>query len=325
MRALVFDRGTIRLDEVPEATLEGGCRIRVRMAGICGTDLQLLEGYADGGGIPGHEFVGVVDAVSSPADAALVGKRVVGEINVGCGRCEWCAAGVKEHCINRTVLGIRGHHGAFADYLHLPAVNLHEIPSTMPDEGAVFVEPVAAACRIREQLTIDEHSRVAILGDGRMGLIVGQVIRTYAPDVTMFGRHDYKLEIGRSLGLATAPADSKVPARQRFDVVVDVTGRPEGLTRALSIVRPRGTIVVKSTFHGEAPLESWPIVVDEVTLIGSRCGPFRPAIDLLASGAVKVAPLISRVVRLEDYASAFAEARRAIKILFDVSAGTDGR
>ncbi|HET7219997.1 MAG TPA: alcohol dehydrogenase catalytic domain-containing protein [Vicinamibacterales bacterium] len=297
----------------------GECLIRVRMAGICGTDLQILEGYAEFEGIPGHEFVGVVEDAPS-ADAAWLGKRVAGEINIGCGACDWCARGVKEHCTTRTVVGIRGRGGAFAEHVALPAANLHEIPAGMNDRTAVFIEPVAAACRIFEQVPLSRHARVAIVGDGRMGLLVAQVMRTVAADVTVFGKHDHKLAIARGLGLQTT-ASAGASRNGTFDVVVDVTGRPDGMTKAIELAKPLGTVVLKSTFHGEAAVTSWPIVVHEKTLVGSRCGPFRPAIDLLASGAVQVEPLIARIARLEDHASAFADARRMMKVLFDV----DGR
>jgi threonine dehydrogenase-like Zn-dependent dehydrogenase len=288
------------------------------MAGVCGTDLQLLEGYADFRGIPGHEFVGVVEETSSPGDDAWVGKRVTGEINIGCGRCEWCAAGVKEHCASRAVVGIRGRDGAFAQFLSLPAGNLHEVPDAIDDQTAVFVEPTAAACRILEQIPVDRRARVAVLGDGRMGLLAAQVLRIATPDVTVLGRHEHKLGIAQALGLGTGRSESTVPDSGRFDVVVDATGRPEGLRRALEFVRPRGIIVMKSTVHGDAALASWPIVVDEVTVVGSRCGPFRRAIELLASGAVVVKPLVSRVAALHEFESAFADARRATKVIFDL-------
>jgi threonine dehydrogenase-like Zn-dependent dehydrogenase len=319
MRALLANlTDGLRLGDVAAPDEEAFCRIRVSMAGICGTDLQILEGYAGFDGILGHEFVGVVDR--APAEQQRwIGKRVVGEINIGCGHCSWCKQDVKEHCENRSVLGIRQHGGAFAELTSLPAVNLHEVPESIDDETAVFVEPTAAACRILEQMTVDDGARVAVVGDGRMGLLTAQVLRTATPDVTVFGRHASKLAIARSLGLRTAQSDSTVSPSSRFDIVVDVTGRPEGMRRAIEIVRPRGTVVMKSTFHGEAPVESWPIVVDEVTLLGSRCGPFRPAIDLLASGAVKVKPLISRIVPLDEFESAFAEAKRGLKVLFAVN------
>jgi alcohol dehydrogenase len=318
MKALVITSpGTIELQDLPAPERAGECLIRVLNAGICGTDLQILEGYAGFTGIPGHEFVGVVEQAPA-ADAAWVGKRVVGEINIGCRHCDWCARGIKEHCDNRDVVGIRQHDGAFAEYLTLPAVNLHEVPNGMDDETAVFAEPVAAACRIFEQMTVDPRARVAVVGDGRMGLLVAQVLKTAAPDITMLGRHESKLAIARALGLAAARSDDSPAPAGRFDVVVDVTGRPDGLRRALEIVKPRGTVIMKSTFHGEAPISTWPVVVDEVTLVGSRCGPFRPALDLLASGAVQVKPLISRVARLDDHESAFGEARRALKVLFEM-------
>jgi len=320
MRALVVDsQSGIGLRDVPVPGQTSTCLIRVSCAGICGTDLQILEGYAGFAGILGHEFAGLVESAPEE-DAAWIGKRVVGEINVGCGRCEWCERGIKEHCANRAVVGIRDHGGAFAEFLSLPAVNLHEVPDSMDDETATFVEPVAAACRIFEQVDVAADARIAVLGDGRMGLLVAQVLRTVTPDVTVVGRHESKLAVARELGLGTADAASQFLSVKRFDIVVDVTGRPEGIRRSIELVRPRGTIVMKSTFHGEAPMTSWPIVVDEITMVGSRCGPFGPAIDLLASGAVRIRPLISRIARLEDHESAFVEARRGLKVLFDVGA-----
>jgi len=319
VKALVIDRpGSIALQDVPVPEAPGECRIRVRMAGICGTDLELLQGYAGFRGIPGHEFVGVVEAVSKPADMQWLGKRVVGEINVGCGRCDWCAAGIREHCANRTVVGIRNRHGAFAEMMLLPSDNLHELPDAMDDETAVFVEPTAAACRILEQVAIDVNSRVAVVGDGRMGLLIAQVLRTAAPDVTLIGRHDHKLAVARALGIATRPLNMSTSPAARFDAVVDATGRADGMQHAIELTRPRGTLVLKSTVHGEAPLALWPIVVHELTIVGSRCGPFRRAIALLASNEVRVRPLLSAIATLDRYESAFAEARGALKVLFDL-------
>jgi threonine dehydrogenase-like Zn-dependent dehydrogenase len=320
MKALVLDTpGAIALRDVSLPSRDGECRVRITMAGICGTDLQLVDGYAGFHGIPGHEFVGVVDAVSSADDESWLGKRVVGEINVGCGRCRWCKAGIKEHCTDRAVVGIRDHDGAFAEALTLPTVNLHHIPDVVSDDAAVFVEPIAAACRIFEQVAIDQNTSLAVLGDGRMGLLVAQVLKTATSALTVLGRHEHKLEVARSLGLAARRSDGAVSASHKFDVVVDVTGRAEGLRRSLEIVRPRGTVVLKSTVHGEASLVSWPIVVDEISIVGSRCGPFRPALELLASGAIQVKPLISRIAPLEDHEAAFAEARRALKVLFAIA------
>lgn len=317
MRALVIDGpGSISLRKLPERAAENECRIRVSMAGICGTDLQLLQGYADFRGTPGHEFVGVVEW-APPGEDHWIGRRVVGEINVGCGACEWCRTGAREHCPARTVVGIRGRDGAFAEWLSLPAGNLHAVPDGMDDETAVFVEPVAAGCRILQQLEIQQATRIAVLGDGRMGLLVAQVLRTAADDVVLLGRHHEKLDAGASVGLAVALLDAESPS-VAYDVVVDVTGRSEGLQHALRLVRPRGTVVMKSTFHGESRLASWPLVVHEIALVGSRCGPFAPALAMLASGRVQVRPLISAIVGLDDYESAFDRARRTVKVLFDV-------
>jgi alcohol dehydrogenase len=320
VRALVLENpGALALKDVALPREDGECLIRVLRAGICGTDLQMLEGYAEFRGILGHEFSGVIEAIGPGADARWLGKRVAGEINVGCGRCPSCVAGVKEHCDQRTVLGIRGRDGAFAEYLTLPAANLHEIPAAIDDEAAVFVEPAAAACRILEQVAIEPDARVAVLGDGRMGLIVAQVLKTVTSDVTLLGRHDEKLRIARDLGVTARRPDASPPAPSaRYDIVVDVTGRENGMHQALQLVRARGTVILKSTFHGETSLAPWPIVVNEVTLIGSRCGPFARALDLLASGALKVRPLISRVVPLDEYESAIAEARRSLKVLFAI-------
>jgi threonine dehydrogenase-like Zn-dependent dehydrogenase len=318
MRALVLARGTLTLQDVPEPSIKGECLIRVTLAGICGTDLQLLTGYADFTGIPGHEFVGVVERAPDN-DAQWIGKRVVGEINVGCGACEWCARDVKEHCINRSVVGIRGRSGAFAEYVSLPAQNLHEVPVALNDTAAVFVEPVAAACRILEQVEIGPTTRVAVIGDGRLGNLTAQVLRTRTSDVVLIGRHAHKLQIARELGIdARATSDE---AQGPFDVVVDATGKTEGLARAIEVVKPLGTIVLKSTFHGEAATPLWPVAVNETTIVGSRCGPFAPAIGLLASGAVRTGPLLSNIFPLSAHEQAFGRARTELKVLFDVSGG----
>lgn len=317
MRALAIEsRGVLSIRDVPPPSSANECLIRATLAGICGTDLELLEGYADFRGIPGHEFVGRVESVDSRADAAWVGKRVVGEINVGCGTCDWCQIGEKEHCVRRTVVGIRGRDGAFADYLALPSANLHALPDTIDDRSAVFVEPLAAACRILEQVDVQDASRVAVLGDGRLGLLVAQVLRTQSSDLTVLGKHEAKLEVARALGLESRRPQSN--DERGFDIVVEATGSPAGLAQALDLVRPRGIIVMKSTVHGQATVTTWPMVVNEVTLVGSRCGPFKAAIDLLASGAVRVEPLVAAVFPLEHYARAFDEARRGLKVLFSL-------
>jgi threonine dehydrogenase-like Zn-dependent dehydrogenase len=315
MRAVSLDgSGRVTLVDAPVPDAPGECLIRVRAAGIGGTDLQMIDGYADYRGIFGHEFVGTVERSSSTADAHWVGRRVVGEINVGCGSCDWCRSGVKEHCEHRTVLGIRQRAGSFAAFVSLPAANLHEVPNEVEDRAAIFVEPIAAACRILEQIPIRSDARIAILGDGRMGILTAQVLRTAAAAVTLIGRHDRKLAVARSLGIATLRADGS--AGDQFDVVVDVTGRADGLAAALTLVRPLGTIVLKSTTHGDTAVALWPVVVHEVTVVGSRCGPFARAIDLLASGSISVLPLIAGSFSLDDHAEAFVAARRELKVLF---------
>lgn len=317
MRALWLDRHRLTLRDTDIPLRAGECLVRVTMAGVCGTDLQLLAGYAGFTGIPGHEFVGIVENVSRPGDRHWEGQRVVGDINVGCGTCARCRRGMQEHCDTREVLGIRHRHGAFAEFLSLPSSNLHPVPDSVPDGAAVFVEPLAAACRILEQTSIDASTRVAVLGDGRMGLLTGQAIAAAGASPVVFGRHEARIALARSLGLgARRSPEDPLPPSDRFDVVVDVTGRADGLERALQCVAPRGTVVMKTTVHDPAPLATWPVVVDEVTVIGSRCGPFGPALDLLSSGAVRVASLVDRIRTLDEWETALAEASRGMKVLF---------
>ena len=317
MRALVAADGRLDLCDRPRPFLPDECLIGVRMAGICGTDLEILAGYAGFRGVPGHEFVGVVEWAPEGADGWL-GRRIVGEINIGCGQCRLCREGVRAHCERRQVLGIRGRDGAFAEYVALPARNLHLVPDDLSDDVAVFVEPLAAACRITEQLDLSNAPEAAVLGDGRLGWLVAQVLRHAGVRVTVVGRHAEKLAIARRFDLEAVAADGTDAMRGRFDVVVDATGRPEGLPSALALVRPRGTVVLKSTFHGAAQIATFPIVVDEVTIVGSRCGPFPKAIDLLSRGAVDVRPLVSGVYPLSRWSDAFAAARTNLKVLIDM-------
>ncbi len=306
-------QGSGRIEERDIETRAGECRVAVRLAGICGTDLQILDGYAGFSGVPGHEFVGVVESAPD-GDRHWIGTRVVGEINVGCGTCDWCRSGTANHCPSRSVLGIVDRSGAFASHVSLPAANFHAVPERLEDATAVLVEPTAAACEILTQVEIGPRARVAVVGDGRMALLVGQVLRTTGADVTLFGKHDRKLRVARQLGLdARRSADDTTTLG--FDVSVDVTGRPEGLAHAMTLVRPRGTVVMKSTFHGETPITLWPAIVDEVTLVGSRCGPFADAIALLARGAVQSDPLLDATYALEEFDAAFAAARSKLKVL----------
>jgi threonine dehydrogenase-like Zn-dependent dehydrogenase len=271
---------------VPEPT-SGEARIRVTLAGVCHTDLELVRGYYPYAGVLGHEFVGVVDA--APDAPGWVGRRVVGEINATCGACATCTAGRASHCERRTVLGIVGRDGAFADFLTLPIANLHLVPDAVPDEVAVFTEPVAAAFQILAQVAIDPRDRVVVFGDGKLGQVIAQVLATSGCALTVVGRHARKLAHLAERGIATR---LDPPAPRAADVVVECTGRREGLQAALAALRPRGTLVLKSTFAGDTTLNLSAIVVDEITIVGSRCGPFPPALAALASGAVTVSPLI---------------------------------
>jgi alcohol dehydrogenase len=321
VRAIVLDAdGTLSLCDRPTPPAGAECLIRVAAAGICGTDLELLRGYAGFTGVPGHEFVGVVEDAAA-ADAAWIGRRVVGEITVGCERCAGCLAAGRGHCDVRTVLGILGRDGAFAEYLRLPATNLHEVPASMGDETAVFVEPAAAACRILEQVRVEPGTRTAVVGAGRLGLLIAQVLRDSGAAVTVVARSDAARAMAAALGfeIVQVEAAANLLARQ-FDLAVDATGQPGGFTAASALLRPRGTLVAKSTIHGETPVAFSPLVVDEITVIGSRCGPFRRAIDLLAAGRISVKPLVSGSYPLEQFAEAFERARRGSKVLLTPAA-----
>jgi len=292
--------------------------VRVRLAGICNTDIELLRGYHDFRGTPGHEFVGeVVDC----ARRAWIGRRVVGEINIACeglGRrtkCGYCRRGIPTHCEHRRVLGIVKHDGAFAERLTLPLCNLHKVPDGVSDKQAVFTEPLAAACEILEQVKVAKHSEVAVLGDGKLAQLIARVLRAAGPRVTMFGKHANKLALARRAGIATKRVrDEKRGApnsKKRWTLVVEATGSPTGFERALAMLAPRGTLALKSTFHGAARFATWPIVVNEMHVVGSRCGPFRPALEMLRRRAVDPRPLISRVFPLAEAPTAIRYAQKA--------------
>ena len=318
MRALYLAKGQLTLHDDyprPEVGAEDAL-IRVTVAGICSTDLELVKGYAGGfRGVLGHEFVGVVEAAGSPAAAEWVGRRVVGGINLGCRRCAVCLGEGPEHCPYRTTLGIHNKDGVFADTVTLPVVNLLEVPDTVADEEAVFTEPLAAALRIREQIAVRPTARTAVVGPGRLGLLVAQVLALAGTDVTVLGRRAASLELPRQLGLTAGLVDEADD--DSFDLVVEATGNDAGFAHSLRIVRPRGTLVLKSTFHGNANINLTKLVVAEITVVGSRCGPFAPALRLLASGAVAVRPLIEAEYPLADALAAFEHAARpgARKIL----------
>jgi threonine dehydrogenase-like Zn-dependent dehydrogenase len=318
MKALHFD-GQIRLveDHPRPQRVEGEALVRVLKAGVCNTDLEIIKGYMDFRGVPGHEFVGVVEEAD---DGRLVGQRVVGEINCPCGRCEMCRAGKGRHCPERTVLGIQDRDGAFAEYLTLPERNLHLVPDEVSDEEAVFVEPLAAAFRILAQVAVRDDDTVVVLGDGKLGLLVAQVVYTKADQVVLIGRHDEKLSIAAQFGIETC-FENRLP-EIKARIVVDCTGSPDGLRKAIGMTEPEGTVVVKSTVAEESCLATARVVVDEIALVGSRCGPFEPALEALRLRKVAVQPLITGKFDLDAGAQPFVAAGRsdALKVIIEVSA-----
>lgn len=292
---------------------DGFALIRLLCGGICNTDLELQRGYYGFSGIPGHEFVGEVVGAD---DAKLLGRRVVGEINLACRKCGWCKRGLGRHCPRRTVLGIVRHPGAFREFLTLPEVNLHVVPTSIPTEEAVFVEPLAAACEILDQSNIPRDAEVAVLGDGKLGLLIAQALHASGMKVHMFGRHREKLRIAKRAGVVTVLGSGKLPSAA-YDWLVDATGSPHGLRQAIQMTRPRGTVFLKSTIHNAVPLDTAPVIVNEITLIGSRCGRFEPALQLLRSGKINVSGMISDILPLANARRAFARAaeRGILKVL----------
>ena len=315
MRALLFDGQRPRLEDgypQPEPPA-GEALIRVGLAGICNTDLEITRGYMGFRGVLGHEFVGQV--VGCPSDPAWVGKRVAGEINCACGECGYCRRGMETHCPQRTTLGIWGRDGALADYCLLPVRNLHVVPDVISDESAVFTEPLAAALEILEQAHIRPSERVVVLGDGKLGLLVAQVLSLAGCDLICVGRHEAKLDILRRRGIQVLLAEEA--GDLQADCVVECTGHPQGLGLARQWLRPRGRLVLKSTYHGQVQTDLTSLVVDEITLLGSRCGPFAPALRLLARGLVDVASLVDSVYELGEGLTALERAatKGALKVL----------
>jgi threonine dehydrogenase-like Zn-dependent dehydrogenase len=305
MRAIVFD-GKLRFKtDYPDPEPQNDeALVRVLCAGICSTDIEITKGYMGFRGVPGHEFVGKVERCS---DKGLLGKRVVGEINIGCGACSMCTGGEKNHCTERAVLGILNKDGAFADFLAIPQGNLHTMPDSISDEEAVFVEPLAAAFEITKQVKIGPGHRLCVLGDGKLGLLVAQVINLIGGSLVTVGRHADKLKILENMGMETRLGEVDEKA---FDVVIDCTGSPKGFERAVSLVRPRGTIVVKTTVAWRETYDLNQVVIDEITVIGSRCGPYPPAIKALEEKSVDVRPLITKTFPIEQGLEAFGYAQR---------------
>jgi alcohol dehydrogenase len=303
---------TVRDVPVPERP-PGFALLRLLAGGICNTDLELQRGYYGFAGIPGHEFVAQVVAAGTPS---LVGRRVVGEINLACHACEWCARGLSRHCPHRTVLGIVNHPGAFQEYFTLPERNLHVLPDAIATERAVFTEPLAAACEILDQVCIPPGETVAVLGDGKLGLLIAMVLAAHGCRVRQFGRHAEKLRIAAAVGVAVADASGRLPVAE-YGWVVDATGSPEGLRAAAAMARPRGTVILKSTVHGTVAVDTAPIVVNEITLVGSRCGRFEAALPLLEHPAIRLEEMIAARYPLREAPAAFARAagRGTLKVL----------
>jgi threonine dehydrogenase-like Zn-dependent dehydrogenase len=305
MRALWLENQKLTLqDDVPRPEPpDGEALVRVLQAGICNTDLELVRGYYPYTGVLGHEFVGRVEAGPD-----LLGRRVVGEINAVCHRCRDCLEGRPTHCDNRTVLGIVNRDGAFADYLTLPIENLHPVPDQVSTDAATFTEPLAAALEIRQQITVTDADHVLVVGDGKLGQLIAQTLALTGCDVLAVGRHPKKLDLLEQRGIRTGLSDRVEPGR--YDIAVECTGNAEGFALAQQALRPRGTLVMKSTYAGDLTFDASGVVVNEITLVGSRCGPFAPALRLLTDGEVDVEPLIEARYSLGDGIAAMEHAAR---------------
>lgn len=315
MKALRVEKGRASLDDVPLPQADGEALVRVIKSGICNTDLEIVRGYAGFSRTIGHEFVGVVEECEDARH--LVGKRVVGEINVGCGECVRCIGGDSRHCPTRTVLGIHGRDGAHAEFLTLPARNLIEVPGSVSDSAAVFAEPLAAAYAVSERVEIRAEAKVAVIGDGKLGLLCAMTLALDAPYVTLIGKHPEKLAIARKRDIEVILVDKVKNLGRSFDTVVEASGSESGFALALELVKPWGDIVLKSTFHGEIRFEPARVVVDEISIVGSRCGRLAPAVELLASKRVSVDDLITEVQPLENAVAALGRAARkgVLKVL----------
>lgn len=314
MLALRYKDNQLAVNDAPEPQREGEAVVRVLRSGICNTDVEIVRGYAGFQGTLGHEFVGVVE---SAPDEKLIGKRVVGEINAGCGRCAFCGAGDSRHCPERTVLGIVGRDGAHAEFLTLPQVNLLGVPDEISDERAVFTEPLAAAWGITERVPLQPEMKVAVIGDGKLGLLCAQALNLTGAQILLIGKHKEKLRIAKARGIETETVEKmKVRARE-FDVVVEASGASSGFEMALNLLRPRGTLCLKSTFHGATEINAARLVVDEISVVGSRCGRFAPALELLRDNRIDVESLISEEYSLSEGVRAIehAQERGVLKVL----------
>ncbi len=306
MKAAFFDGEKMIFDQNYPDPPSSESLVRVNLAGICGTDLEILDGYMKYNGILGHEFVGTVE---KSENSQLIGKRVVGEINVGCGVCNSCKNGMSRHCPNRTVLGILKRNGAFAEFVSLPEKNLHVLPDSISDEQAVFIEPLAAAFEIKEQVKLDSQWNVAVIGDGRLAQLIARVLNLSCKNITCFGRHRNKLQSLEKLGIKTK-IGIESSNEFAFDLVVEATGSNSGFSDSMKLAKPRGIVILKSTIASRENLDLTPTVVNEITLIGSRCGLFKPAIDALSTGMITVDDLIDSTFPLEKFHEAIIHAKK---------------
>lgn len=315
MKALRFENSQLKLVEIDQPNANGEALVRVVQSGICNTDLEIVRGYAGFQGTIGHEFVGIVE--DAPDAPALVGKRVVGEINAGCSKCDLCAAGDSRHCPNRTVLGIVGRDGAHAEFLTLPSRNLLEVPKNVSDAEAVFAEPLAAAYGITEQVEISPETKVAVIGDGKLGILCAQALALKSQNVSLVGKHEEKLRIAANRGVEPVLLGNVGKLNRNFDVVVEASGSESGFATALDLLKPRGKLVLKSTFHGEPKWQAARVVVDEITIVGSRCGRFAPALELLENKKVDVEIMISGEYALSNGVNAMERAAQkgVLKVL----------
>lgn len=318
MKALFFDGSDVVLKETPIPVIgDGESLVKITLAGICKTDLEILRGYMNFTGIPGHEFVGrVIDS----EDSSLIERRVVGEINFGCGRCDLCKKGLERHCPNRTTLGISGRNGVFCEYVALPTSSLIVLPEGVSDESAVFVEPLAAALEITEQVHLPPASSVLIIGDGRLSALIFLVLRLTGANVTVLGKHPEKIQTFLGIGAKVLRPDEAELRSELFDYVVEASGSPSGWVMATQFIKPRGVIILKSTYHGKLEIDASRLVIDEICVQGSRCGQFEPALRLLLKGLIDPTFLISGSFPLEMYQEAFSAARGKgmFKTLFTV-------
>ena len=316
MKAVVFDNG-LKLDNYPmPVPQKGEALIKVNTIGICNTDYEITLGYMGYKGILGHEFTGVVEKAENKD---LIGKRVVGEINCGCGQCDWCAQGLERHCFNRSTLGIWQREGCFAEYVCLPEKNLLVIPDNVTDEEAVFVEPLAAALEILEQVHIPPYKRVIVLGDGKLGLIIALALNAAGLDITLVGKHEEKLNIAKAQGVKTELLNN-LKIEKAYDFVVEATGSITGFETSLALTKPRGTLILKSTIAASKEFNLAPIVIDEITVLGSRCGQFAPALRMLEQKRIDVKPLISDIYAIDDSIEAFErnKEKSSVKVLVKV-------